>query len=70
MMDVESPVTGNVWRVDCAVGDAVNSGDTLLIVESMKMEIPVETDVDGVVTEILCQPGDAVVEGQIVVRVS
>lgn len=69
MTEVESPVTGSVWRVTCAVGDEVVTGDTLLIIESMKMEIPVEADADGAVTELMCDVGDSVVEGQPLVRI-
>jgi biotin carboxyl carrier protein len=51
--DVESEVQGNVWKIEVAVGDRVVAGDVLLILESMKMEIPVESPVAGVVAEIL-----------------
>jgi acetyl-CoA carboxylase biotin carboxyl carrier protein len=61
---VEAPVTGSVWKVECAVGDVVEDGDVLLILESMKMEIPVEAELDGRVSELLCAEGDAVAEGQ------
>ena len=45
--DVESEVTGNVWKVEVEVGQQVNEGDTLIILESMKMEIPVEAPAAG-----------------------
>jgi acetyl-CoA carboxylase biotin carboxyl carrier protein len=64
MERVEAPVTGSVWKVQCAVGDAVEEGDVLVVLESMKMEIPVEADADGRVSELLCAAGDAVADGQ------
>jgi acetyl-CoA carboxylase biotin carboxyl carrier protein len=64
MERVEAPVTGSVWKVECAVGDVVEDGDVLVILESMKMEIPVEAESDGRVSELLCAEGDAVADGQ------
>ena len=64
MERVEAPVTGSVWKVECAVGDVVEVGDVLVILESMKMEIPVEAELDGRVSELLCAEGDAVADGQ------
>lgn len=64
MEHVEAPVTGSVWKVECAVGDEVGEGDVLVILESMKMEIPVEAEVDGRVAELLCSEGDPVTDGQ------
>jgi biotin carboxyl carrier protein len=67
MERVEAPVTGSVWKVECAVGDVVQEGDVLVILESMKMEIPVEADADGRVSELLCDEGDSVEDGQALV---
>jgi acetyl-CoA carboxylase biotin carboxyl carrier protein len=67
MQRVEAPVTGWVWKVECAVGDAVHEGGVLVILESMKMEIPVEAEVDGRVSELLCDEGDAFTDGQALV---
>ena len=64
--DVESEVTGNVWKVEVKVGDRVEEGDTLIILESMKMEIPVESPQSGTVAELLVAPEDSVEEDQIV----
>ncbi|MCH2335972.1 MAG: acetyl-CoA carboxylase biotin carboxyl carrier protein subunit [Pseudomonadales bacterium] len=50
---VESEVTGTVWKVEVGVGDSVTEGDVLLILESMKMEIPVESPQTGTVIELL-----------------
>lgn len=57
MPDVNAHITGTVWKIEVAVGDAVREGDTVLILESMKMEMPVEAEDAGVVTQILCEEG-------------
>jgi acetyl-CoA carboxylase biotin carboxyl carrier protein len=67
MANVEAHITGNVWKVEVAVGDKVSDGDTVVILESMKMEIPVEAEDDGTVTEIRCQEGQSVSEGDVLV---
>ncbi len=64
--NVESEVTGSVWKVQVEVGDNVAEGDVLLILESMKMEIPVESPADGTVAELRVQPEEAVQEDQVV----
>ncbi|MGE3711443.1 MAG: acetyl-CoA carboxylase biotin carboxyl carrier protein subunit [Hyphomicrobiaceae bacterium] len=61
---ISSDVTGTVFKIETAVGAAVSSGDTLIVLESMKMEIPVEAPASGMVVEILVAEGDAVSEGQ------
>jgi acetyl-CoA carboxylase biotin carboxyl carrier protein len=61
--DVEAHITGTVWKVECEIGQSVTEGDTLVILESMKMEMPVEAEDDGVVKEIVCQEGQSVSEG-------
>ncbi|MBQ76414.1 MAG: acetyl-CoA carboxylase biotin carboxyl carrier protein subunit [Gammaproteobacteria bacterium] len=66
-LEIRSEVTGNVWKVEVAVGDHVDAEDALLILESMKMEIPVETPCAGVVSELLVKEEDAIEEGQVVV---
>ena len=63
MPEVEAHITGTVWKVEVAVGDTVQEGDTVVILESMKMEMPVEAEDDGTVKEILCEEGQAVNEG-------
>ena len=68
MPDIEAHITGTVWKVECRIGDTVAEGDTVVILESMKMEMPVESEVAGTVAEVLCATGDAVVEGQPLVR--
>src|SRR4029453_909635 len=58
--DVEAHITGTVWKIECEVGDTIEEGDTVVILESMKMEMPVEAEDAGVVREILCEEGQAV----------
>ena len=67
MPDVEAHITGTVWKVECEVGQEVTEGDTLVILESMKMEMPVEAEDDGKVAEILCEEGQSVSEGDTMV---
>ncbi len=64
---VASPVTSNVWRIPVKVGDRVEAGDVLVIVEAMKMEIAIESDEAGVVEEVLCSQGASVHAGQALV---
>ncbi len=64
--DVESEVSGNVWKVLAKVGDKVAEGDVLMILESMKMEIPVESPVAGAVVELSVAEEDQVEEDQVV----
>jgi acetyl-CoA carboxylase biotin carboxyl carrier protein len=65
--DIEAHITGNVWKIEVSVGDEVEDGDTVVILESMKMEIPVEAEDDGTVKEIRCAEGDSVSEGDVLV---
>lgn len=66
-IEVESEVQGSVWKVEVAAGASVSAGDVLIILESMKMEIPVEAPVDGTVAELLVAPEDPVDEDQVLV---
>ena len=65
--EVEAHITGTVWKIEVAVGDHVDEGDTVVILESMKMEMPVEAEDPGVVKEILCEEGQSVSEGEALV---
>ena len=65
--DVEAHITGTVWKIEVEVGDMVEEGDAVVILESMKMEMPVEAEDPGVVTEILCTEGQSVSEGDTLV---
>jgi acetyl-CoA carboxylase biotin carboxyl carrier protein len=62
--EIKSEITGSVWKIQKAPGDSVGEEDALMILESMKMEIPVMAEASGKVAEILVREGDAVVEGQ------
>lgn len=64
---VASPVTGSVWEIAVKPGDRVAPGDTLVVVEAMKMEIPIEADEEAVVREVLCARGGSVHAGQAVI---
>ena len=59
-MEIVAPLTGNVWRILVSEGDTVNAGDTLVILESMKMEINVDTVFDGKVVKVLKHEGEMV----------
>ncbi|CAA9466252.1 MAG: Biotin carboxyl carrier protein of methylcrotonyl-CoA carboxylase [uncultured Solirubrobacteraceae bacterium] len=65
MAEVEAHITGTVWKIEVSVGDEVEEGDTVVILESMKMEMPVEAEDEGTVKEILVSEGQAVSEGDI-----
>jgi acetyl-CoA carboxylase biotin carboxyl carrier protein len=65
--DVEAHITGTVWKIECEVGQSIAEGDTLVILESMKMEMPVESEDEGVVKEIRCEEGQSVSEGDTLV---
>ncbi len=67
MADVDAHITGTVWKIEVEVGDTVQEGDTVVILESMKMEMPVEAEDEGVVKEILCEEGQSVSEGDTLV---
>ena len=64
--EVLAEMVANVWKVVVAQGDEVNEGDTLVILESMKMEIPVITESGGTVTELRVAEGDVVQEGDVI----
>ena len=65
--NVEAHITGTVWKIEVEVGDTVEEGDTVVILESMKMEMPVEAEDEGRVAEILCKEGQSVSEGDALV---
>ena len=67
MPNVEAHITGTVWKVECEVGQEVEEGDTLVILESMKMEMPVEAEDGGTVAQIVCAEGQSVSEGDTLV---
>jgi len=61
---VKAHITGTVWKIEVKVGDAVTEGTVVAILESMKMEMPVEAEEEGTVTAILIKEGQAVKEGE------
>lgn len=67
-MEVKTNMAGNVWKITVKKGDKVTEGSQVAILESMKMEIPVESEIAGEVDEILVNEGDFVNEGDAIVR--
>ena len=67
MTEVRAEITANVWQVRTEVGATVAEGDELVILESMKMEIPVTAPSDGTVVEIRVAPDDNVQEGDVII---
>lgn len=63
-------MTANVWKVLVAAGDSVSDGDTLVILESMKMEIPVIAEEDGTISELKVAEGDVVNEDDVIAVIS
>jgi len=67
---IQSLVTGTVWKLERQAGDLVAAGDTILIVESMKMEIPIDAPTAGTLRELLVAEGEGVSEGQVLAVVA
>ena len=63
--DIKAHITGTVWKIEKQVGESVGSGDAVVILESMKMEMPVESPIAGKVTEVRCAEGQGVEEGAV-----
>ena len=63
--EIKAPLTGTVWKIETNVGDALDEDDVIMILESMKMEIPIEAPVDGTLLEIRVKEGDSIQEDQI-----
>ena len=63
MAQIDAHITGTVWRVVVSPGDQVDAGDTVIVLESMKMEMPVEAEDGGTVREVLVEEGQTVAEG-------
>ena len=70
MGEVRAEMVANVWKVVVAEGDSVSDGDTLVILESMKMEIPVLAEGDGTVSSLAVSEGDVVQEGDVIAVIS
>ena len=67
MTEIRADITANVWKITVEIGQVVAAGDTVAVLESMKMEIPVESEDDGTVKEIRCEEGQSVSEGDVLV---
>ena len=70
MKKIASPMAGTVWKIEKAVGDVVEYGDTVVILESMKMEIGVEADNRGTVSRILVEEGQVVDQDTVLMELS
>ncbi|HET9894881.1 MAG TPA: biotin/lipoyl-binding carrier protein [Streptosporangiaceae bacterium] len=66
MAEIRAEMVANVWKVVAAEGDAVADGDTLVILESMKMEIPVLAEGTGKLTRLVVSEGDVIQEGDLI----
>ncbi|WP_410811775.1 biotin/lipoyl-binding carrier protein [Micromonospora sp. 067-2] len=64
--EIRAEMVANVWKVVASTGDTVTEGDTLVILESMKMEIPVIAESDGVVSQLAVSEGDVVQDGDLI----
>ncbi len=67
MAEVPAHITGTVWKIETKIGDQVKTGYVLVILESMKMEMPVEAPEDGKVAEIRCKESQPVSEGDVLI---
>ena len=65
-VEVKAEIAGNVWKIEANVGDEVTEDDMIVILESMKMEIPITAPTGGKIVEMLVAEGDVVAEGQLV----
>ena len=70
MAPIRATITGTVVKVQVGAGDAVAPGDEVLLIESMKMEIPIVVEVAGRVEEVMCEEGETVQEGEILIRLA
>jgi len=69
LVDVKTEITGNVWKIVAEPGQTLEEDEPIVILESMKMEIPVAAPEDGVLREILVEEGQVVTEGTVVARI-
>lgn len=68
MNEVCAHITGTVWKIHVKPGDQVDEGQEVAILESMKMEMPVEAEAAGVVEAVVAKEGDPISEGDVIVR--
>jgi acetyl-CoA carboxylase biotin carboxyl carrier protein len=66
-VEVRAEITGTVWKITAEIGQRVQAGETLVILESMKMEIPVDAPADGVIEELRTAEGAQVSDGEVLV---
>lgn len=69
-VEVKSEITGKVWKVVAPPGTGLEEDDVIVVIESMKMEIPIAAPCKGVIAEILVAEGDDIVEGELVARMA
>ncbi len=62
---IKAHITGNVWKIEAKVGDKVEEGTQVAILESMKMEMPVESEEEGTITAVIAKEGQAIKEGEV-----
>lgn len=68
ILEVKSEIAGKVWKIQAEIGEQLDEDEAILILESMKMEIPVDAPEDGKLLEILVKEGDPVNEGQVIAK--
>ena len=69
IIDVKAEISGNIWKIEAAIGDMLAEDEAIAILESMKMEIPIIAPEDGKLVEILVAEGDTVADGDIIARI-
>jgi acetyl-CoA carboxylase biotin carboxyl carrier protein len=67
-LNIQSEVAGQVWKIDATLGQQMAAGESVMIIEAMKMEIPVDAPRAGMLLELLVAEGEAIQEGQVVAR--
>ncbi|WP_420752966.1 biotin/lipoyl-binding carrier protein [Rhodococcus sp. O3] len=70
MHDIRTELTASVWKILVPAGTTVTAGDEIMILESMKMEIPVEAPFSGTLTEVTVGEGDPIQEGDLLARIT
>ena len=68
--NIQAHITGTVWKIEVKPGETVDEGQTLVIIESMKMEMPVESPIKGKVEQIAVAEGQAVDEGAVLLTIA
>ena len=70
MADIKAHITGTIWKIKVAAGEKVEEGDVLVIIESMKMEMPIEAEDPGTVVEVRANEGQPVNEGDVLLVIN